>query len=107
MESGGLKHQIRVYSRQSITTQSGSDEIVFSEPYTTWAQINNRNGRMREDMALRFGDYTLELVVRIQHQVKQEDKIELVGETGSYVVVSVVPNRERGFNTLICMTSKS
>lgn len=102
MLSGGLKRRVDVYTRTVTQTLSGAESVTYTKTLTTWAQEVRRSGQTREVMAQRFGDYTLELNIRIEHSINEEDRIAFVGDTDKYVVISKVANRQSAYNTFIC-----
>lgn len=101
MIAGRLRYRIGLLRPVYSETDFGSTTTTYVPAGTVWAERVKISGRMSYETGEQFADYSTQFNIRDAHEVHEHWRVE-VSEGQIFEVTNVIPNRERGFNTLIC-----
>lgn len=102
MQAGRLKYRLRLLMPIISASEFGSAaKKEYKEVATVYAERVKFSGQRREEAGAPFADYRAEFNVHYSDKVKAGWRAEQLGGH-NYMVVSTVPNLDRGMLTLIC-----
>lgn len=101
MKAGRLKYKLIVRRPVVTANRFGEKSTVWERCATVWAERRKLTGSRSDEVGEAFADYRTEWNVRDAHHIEEGWRVEHMGGH-LYTVVSVIPNIDRGFNTLVC-----
>lgn len=101
MRAGGLRYKLELLEPRRETDRMGAEAVTYAPARTVWAERVKHGGRRSEEAGEHFPDYTAEFNIRSAHPVGENWRARQVGGH-LYTVVAIIPNPERGYNTLKC-----
>lgn len=103
MKAGAMKYKLQIFKPETTTNHYGEKELSFSsEPTATvWAEQVKQTGHRSEEVGEHFPDYNAEFNIRDAHEIKENWRVQQLGGY-LYNVVAIIPNIDRGMNTLVC-----
>ncbi len=101
MKAGPLKFRLTLLRPAHETDAFGSERIIYENAGTIHAERVKIGGSRKEEVGEHFPDYRVEFNIRRSHAVEENWRVrELGGKL--YTVTNVIPNLNRGYNTLVC-----
>lgn len=101
MRAGEMKYRLQLLQPVASTNEYGEEEQTYKPIRTVWAQRVKQSGNRSEEVGEHFPDYHAEFNVRDAHPVKEHWRVQQLGGY-LYTVTNVIPNIDRGMNTLVC-----
>ncbi len=101
MRAGEMKYRLRLLRPVASTNAYGEEAAAYTEVRTVWAQRVRQSGSRSEEVGEHFPDYRAEFNVRDAHPVRENWRVQQLGGC-LYTVVAIIPNIDRGMNTLVC-----
>ncbi len=101
MRAGDMKYRLKLLQPTASTNEYGEETATYKETRTVWAQRVKQSGSRSEEVGEHFPDYRAEFNVRNAHPVKENWRVQQLGGY-LYTVTNVIPNIDRGMNTLVC-----
>ena len=101
MRAGTLKYRLTLLEPQRVTDRMGAERVDYIETRTVRAERVRTTGNRSEEVGEHFPDYRAEFNVRDAHPVKENWRVQQLGGY-LYTVVAIIPNIDRGMNTLVC-----
>lgn len=101
MRAGEMKYRLKLLRPVAVTNDYGEEATSYEASRTVWAQRVRQSGSRSDEVGEHFADYRAEFNVRDAHPVKENWRVEQLGGC-LYTVVAIVPNIDRGMNTLVC-----
>lgn len=96
-----MKYRLKLLQPTASTNEYGEETATYKETRTVWAQRVKQSGSRSEEVGEHFPDYRAEFNVRDAHPVKENWRVQQPGGY-LYTVTNVIPNIDRGMNTLVC-----
>ncbi len=96
-----MKYRLKLLQPTASTNEYGEETATYKETRTVWAQRVKQSGSRSEEVGEHFPDYRAEFNVRNAHPVKENWRVQQLGGY-LYTVTNVIPNIDRGMNTLVC-----
>lgn len=100
MIAGKMRAKLMLMRPVTVETASG-ERTTYEETTTVWAERVKMSGTRRIEVGEQFPEYRAEFNIREAHEVGENWRCRQIGGH-EYSILAVIPNRERGFNTLIC-----
>ena len=101
MIAGRMKHKLTLLEPIHEVDRFGADSMVYVERGTVWAERIKQTGFRHEEVGEHFPDYRAEFNIRDVHRIDENWRVRQLGGH-LYTVTNIIPNIDRGFNTLIC-----
>ena len=101
MIAGRMRHKLVLLEPQRVVDRMGAEDTVFNETRTVHAERVKFSGRRSEEVGEHFPEYRAEFNIRDVHPIDENWRVRQVGGH-LYTVTAIVPNVERGYNTLVC-----
>lgn len=101
MRAGSLTYQLALLSPTRLTDRFGSEVVTYATTKTVHAERVSAAGYRSDEAGEHFADYRVQFNIRDVHTVAENWRCQQVGGY-LYTIVAIIPNRRRGFNTLIC-----
>lgn len=101
MRAGALKYRLELLKPQRATDAMGAEEVTYELLRTVRAERIRTDGRRSEEADEHFPDYTARFNIRDAHPVEENWRVRQKGGH-LYTVVAILPNLDRGYNTLLC-----
>ncbi len=96
-----MKYRLKLLQPTASTNEYGEETATYKETRTVWAQRVKQSGSRSEEVGEHFPDYRAEFNVRNAHPVKENWRVQQLGGH-LFTVTNVIPNIDRGMNTLVC-----
>lgn len=96
-----MKYRLTLLQPITVTNMYGEEAAAYEAVRTVWAQRVKQSGSRSEEAGEHFPDYRTEFNVRDAHPVKENWRVLQLGGY-LYTVTNIIPNVDRGMNTLIC-----
>lgn len=97
-----MKYRLVLMKPVSTVNGFGEKAVTYEETRTVWAERVKMNGTRGKDADEMFTTYGAEFNIRDSHPVEDGWRVKQLGSY-LYTVASVVPNIDRGMNTLVCV----
>lgn len=98
----GRMRSVLVIQRPSVSVNGyGEEKTIWQETAAVHAERVKQTGRRNDEVSEHFPDHTAEFNIRDAHEVRENWRVRQKGGD-LYTVVSILPNIERGYKTLIC-----
>lgn len=101
MLAGRLKYRIQLFKPDRSINRFGEETLMYLPVKTIHAERVKHTGYRSEEVKEHFADYRAEFNIRAAHEVKEGWRVQLLGEN-LYEITNILPNIDRGFNTLVC-----
>lgn len=101
MRAGALKYRLTLLEPVRNTDRMGAEAVSYVATSTVHAERVTMNGNRSEEVGEHFPDYSVRFNIRQAHRIAENWRVEQVGGY-LYTVLAIIPNNDRGFNTLIC-----
>lgn len=101
MIAGRMRHKLVLLEPQRVVDRMGAEDTVYNETRTVHAERVKFSGRRSEEVGEHFPEYRAEFNIRDVHPIDENWRVRQVGGH-LYTVTAIVPNVERGYNTLVC-----
>lgn len=101
MRAGALKYKLRILKPTYTEDRMGAKKPTYTATRTVWAERVNTSGRRSEEVGEHFADYSAQFNVRDAHPIEENWRVQQIGGY-LYAVTAIIPNRDKGMNTLIC-----
>lgn len=101
MRAGALKYRLTLLEPQRVTDRMGAERVEYIETRTVRAERVRTTGNRSEEVGEHFPAYSAEFNIRDAHKVQENWRVRQVGGY-LYAVVSIVPNLDKGYKTLLC-----
>ena len=102
MIAGRLKHRVELLQPIADEDRFGAEALTYRSEVIARAERVKMTGRRLNEVGEHFGDLSVQFNVRSAHKVAENWRLRVVGEGTLYTIVAVLPNLDRGYNTLIC-----
>lgn len=96
-----MKYKLVILRPVTLTNDYGEETTSYEEVRTIHAERVKYTGNKSDEVSEHFADYRAEFNVRSQHPVSEQWRVRQLGGH-TFTVVAVIPNLDRGMNTLIC-----
>ena len=101
MRAGAMKYKLKILEPTVITNEYGEEAQGWKEVRTVWAERVKQTGRRSEEVGEHFPDYSVEYNIRDEHPIEENWRVQQLGGY-LYNVTNIIPNLDRGMNTLVC-----
>lgn len=101
MRAGDMKYRLALLQPVATTNEYGEEATTYEETVTAWAQRVKQSGSRSNEVGEHFPDYHAEFNIRDAHEVGENWRVKQLGGY-LYTVTAIVPNIDRGMNTLVC-----
>ena len=101
MRAGTLKYKLQLLEPKRVTDRMGAERTEYVPTRVVRAERVRATGSRSEEVGEHFPDYRAEFNVRDAHPVKENWRVQQLGGY-LYTVVAIIPNIDRGMNTLVC-----
>lgn len=101
MQAGRMRYKIQIFSPALVTNDYGEEIIEWTLTNTVHAERVKQSGRRSFEVGEAFSDYTTEFNIRYAHTVEENWRVQQLGGY-LYTVVSIIPNIDKGYKTLVC-----
>lgn len=101
MQAGRMKYKLVLLKPASDGDGFGEETPRYTEYRTVWAERVKTSGSRSEEVGEHFPDYRAEFNIRDAHPVQENWRVKQLGGY-EYTVTNIIPNRDRGMQTLIC-----
>lgn len=101
MRAGPLKYKLVLMKPTRGTDRMGGETSDYEDTVTVWAERVRFSGARSEEVGEHFADYDAEFNIRDKHEVGENWRCRQLGGY-LYTIIAIVPNIDKGYNTLIC-----
>lgn len=101
MRAGALKYKLTLLEPKRTTDRMGAEKVTYIETRTVRAERVRTAGNRSDEVGEHFPDYNAEFNIRNAHPIAENWRVRQLGGY-LYTVVSIIPNRDKGYNTLLC-----
>lgn len=101
MRAGAMKYRLRLLQPVAATNDYGEEATTYQETRTVWAERVKQSGNRSEEVGEHFPDYRAEFNIRNAHPIEENWRVQQLGGY-LYTVTNIIPNLDRGMNTLVC-----
>ena len=101
MRAGEMKYRLQLLKPTATTNDYGEEATTYEPIRTVWAERKKQSGNRSEEVGEHFPAHTAEFNIRDAHPVQENWRAQQLGGN-LYTIVSIIPNRDKGYNTLLC-----
>ena len=101
MRAGAMKYRLKLLQPVVSTNEYGEEATTYEPTRTVWAERRKQSGFRSEEVGEHFADYRAEFNVRDAHPIKENWRVQQL-DGHLYTVTGIVPNKDKGMNTLVC-----
>lgn len=101
MRAGPMKYKLQILQPTTTTNSYGEEAITWAPIRTVNAERVSISGNRSEEVGELFPDYKAEFRIRDAHPIKENWRVLQLGGN-LYTVTNIIPNLDRGYNSLIC-----
>lgn len=101
MMAGRLKYKLTILEPLRNTDRMGAETVTYEPTRNVYAERVRATGNRSEEVGEHFPDYTVEFNIRDAHPIYENWRVQQLGGY-LYTVVSIIPNLDRGYKTLLC-----
>ncbi len=102
MKAGRLMFLVTLLRPEHTTNAFGEETVSYVETVTADAERVQYSGRRSEEVGEHFPDYGVQWNIHEAHEVGENWRLR-DENCYLYTVTNIIPNRRRGYNTLICV----
>ncbi len=96
-----MKYRLQLLRPVADTNEYGEEETEYETVRTVWAQRVKQTGNRSDEVGEHFPDYRAEFNIRDAHPISENWRVQQLGGC-LYTVTAIIPNIDRGMNTLVC-----
>jgi head-tail adaptor len=96
-----MRHKLRILKPVTSVSGFGSQTTEYVEQRVVYAERVKLSGRRSEEASEHFPNFSAEFNIRDIHPIDNNWRVEQLGGY-LYTVTNILPNLDRGYNTLIC-----
>lgn len=96
-----MKYRLQVLQPVTKCNDFGEETAIYCHVRTIWAQRVKLSGSRSEEVGEHFPDYRVEFNVRDVHPIRENWRVKQLGGY-LYTITNIIPNIDRGMNTLVC-----
>lgn len=96
-----MKYRLELLEPVNETNSFGEESVSYRKVRTIYAERVKFNGSRSEEAGEHFPDYRAEFNIRDAHPVRENWRVRQLGGY-EYTVTNIIPNIDRGMNTLVC-----
>lgn len=100
--AGKMKYKLTLMEPVKETNDFGEEKTTYVKTRTVHAERVKHSGNRSEEAGEHFPDYSAEFNIRDSHPVQENWLVQLLGGY-LYTVTNIIPNLDRGYNTLVCV----
>ena len=101
MRAGGLKYRLALLEPVRVTDRMGAEDTRYTYTQEVWAEREKHDGSRSNEVGEHFPTYSVRFNIRDAHRVEENWRVQQLGGY-LYTVVAVIPNKDRGYKTLVC-----
>lgn len=101
MRAGEMKYRLLLLEPVAVTNDYGEEATTYQTVRTVWAQRTKQSGSRSDEVGEHFPDYHAEFNIRDAHPIQENWRVQQLGGY-LYTVTTIIPNIDRGMNTLVC-----
>lgn len=101
MRAGALKYKLELLKPVPTTDRMGAERVDYEITRTVNAERVNTAGNRSEEVGEHFAAYSTQYNIRDAHPIADNWRVRQLGGY-LYTVVAIIPNLDRGYNTLLC-----
>ena len=101
MQAGRMKYKVTLLQPTTTTDRMGAEVTTYTQTATVHAERVKVSGNRSDEVGEHFPDYHVDFNIRATHTVGDNWRVQQLGGY-LYTVLAVIPNLERGYNTLVC-----
>lgn len=101
MIAGKLKYKLTIFEPIVTIDAMGAEVVTYEMTRVVHAERVRTSGNRSEEVGEHFADYNAEFNIRSAHHIGENWRVQQVGGY-LYTVIAIIPNLDRGYNTLIC-----
>ncbi len=101
MRAGTLKYKLQLLEPKRVTDRMGAERTEYVPTRVVRAERVRATGSRSEEVGEHFPAHTAEFNIRDAHPVQENWRAQQLGGN-LYTIVSIMPNRDKGYNTLLC-----
>lgn len=101
MQAGRMKYRLTLLRPVTDEDTFGSAPSDFEEVRTVWAERVKMSGNRTMEVGESFPDYRTEFNIRIKHPIDNNWRVQQLGGY-LYNVTNIIPNIDRGYQTIVC-----
>lgn len=102
MQAGRMKYRITLLEPVRQVSRFGDETVNWTPRNTVHAERVRTSGRRSDEVGEHFPDYSVEFNIRDAHTVGENWRVQQVGGY-LYTVTNIIPNLDRGYQTLVCV----
>lgn len=102
MIAGRMKYKLQLLQPVSDTNNFGAETVKWTLVRTVNAERVKQSGNRSEEVGEHFPDYQAEFNIRDAHPVQENWRVKQLGGD-LYTVTNIIPNLDKGYNTLVCV----
>lgn len=101
MQAGRMKYRLVLLRPVKDVDGFGEETPTFENFRTVAAERVKASGARSEEVGEHFPNYKVEFNIRDAHPVKENWRVRQIGGY-EFTVTNIIPNLDRGMQTLIC-----
>lgn len=101
MRAGAMKYKLELLKPTQTTDRMGAEHVVYEPTRTVHAERVSTSGNRSEEVGEHFAAYNAQFNIRNAHPIAENWRVRQLGGY-HYTVVAIIPNLDRGYNTLVC-----
>ncbi len=101
MRAGALKYRLTLLEPTRTTDRMGAEATEYTAARTVHAERVTMSGNRSEEAGEHFPAYQVQFNIRNAHPIAENWRVQQLGGY-LYTVVAIIPNLDRGYNTLVC-----
>lgn len=101
MIAGRMKYRIEILQPVAKANGFGEEAVTWRTVRTVWAERVKQSGTRSEELGEHFAYYDAQFNIRNAHPVKENWRVHQLGGN-LYTVTNILPNIDKGMNTLVC-----
>jgi len=101
MIAGRMKYKLQLLQPEATTNDYGAETVAWTLTRTVNAERVKQSGSRSEEVGEHFPDYQAEFNIRNAHPIQENWRVKQLGGN-LYTVTNIIPNIDKGYNTLVC-----
>lgn len=102
MIAGRMKYMLTILEPKEISNDYGSTKIEYTQVGTVHAERVKHSGSRSDEVGEHFPDYRAEFNIRDAHHIEENWRVRQLGGY-LYTVTNIIPNIDKGMQTLVCV----
>ena len=96
-----MKYKLELLQPRTTTDRMGAEHVAYEVTRVVHAERVATSGNRSEEVGEHFATYNAQFNIRDAHSIAENWRVRQLGGH-LYTVVAIIPNLERGYNTLVC-----